>query len=346
MQTKENSFINKFISSIKDFEKYPEMAAKPLSKVIKYLLQLILIFTILVTIISVYDISKDIKTGVEYFKNQVPDVNFADNELKVSTEEKIVIQPHNILNLIIINTNDINEEEVNNYIKDIKNYDAGAIFLKDKLIINIDIQTIEYSYKDIANIYNIGNMTKQDMINYFTGTNAIMIYISVFIISFIWLFITYLTSIVFDILALSAIGYVTALILKLRIKVIAMIKISMHALTLPIILNLIYIILQVVFNFKIKYFDIMYIAVTYIYIITAILMIKSDLIKRGQELTKILEEEQKIKQELERQKEEQEEKDKEERKKKEEKENKKQEKKEKEKTKKDEGLQGEPQGQA
>lgn len=346
MQTKENSFINKFISSIKDFEKYPEMAAKPLSKVIKYLLQLILIFTILVTIISVYDISKDIKTGVEYFKNQVPDVNFADNELKVSTEEKIVIQPHNILNLIIINTNDINEEEVNNYIKDIKNYDAGAIFLKDKLIINIDIQTIEYSYKDIANIYNIGNMTKQDMINYFTGTNATMIYISVFIISFIWLFITYLTSIVFDILALSAIGYVTALILKLRIKVIAMIKISMHALTLPIILNLIYIILQVVFNFKIKYFDIMYIAVTYIYIITAILMIKSDLIKRGQELTKILEEEQKIKQELERQKEEQEEKDKEERKKKEEKENKKQEKKEKEKTKKDEGLQGEPQGQA
>ena len=48
----------------------------------------------------------------------------------------------------------------------------------------------------------------------------------------------------------------------------------------------------------------MYIGVTYIYIIAAILMIKSDLIKRGQELTKIIEEEKRVKAQLERKREE------------------------------------------
>ena len=62
----------------------------------------------------------------------------------------------------------------------------------------------------------------------------------------------------------------------------------------------------------------MYIGVAYIYIVTAILMIKSDLIKRGQELTKIIEEEKRVKAELERQK--QEEKQKEEQRKREDKE--------------------------
>ena len=305
MQTKENSFIKKIISSIKDFEKYPEMAVKPFSMVISYLIKLMLIFTFVVTIISVYNVSININNGIEYFKNEIPNIEFVNNKLKVDSEEKIVVTPNTILDLIIIDTNELSEEQIQSYKEEANKYDTSAIMLKDKVIINTGSGTIQYEYEKIANMYNLGNMTKQEMLNYFTGTNLSMLYVGIFIISFIWLFIAYLISVFFDSLIFGIIGYVTALILRLQIKFVAMIKLAIHALTLPVILNLIYIIVQALFNFEIKYFDVMYIGVAYIYIITAILMIKSDLIRRGQELTKIIEEEKKVKAELERQEEEQ-----------------------------------------
>lgn len=342
MQTKENSFINKFISSIKDFEKYPEMASKPFSTVINYLIKLMLIFTFIVTTISIYNVSKNINNGIEYFKNEIPNVEYVNNKLKVDSQEKISIKPNMVLNLIIIDTNDITEEQIESYKKEIENYDASAILLKDKAIINTVSGIIQYEYKDISNMYNIGNMTKEDMLNYFTGTNLSMLYVAIFIISYIWLFIAYLISVLFDSLIFGVIGYITALILRLRIKFIAMLKLAMHALTLPILLNLIYIVVQELFEFEIKYFEVMYIAVSYIYIITAILMIKSDLIKRGQDLAKIIEEEQKVKEELEKQKEEQKE---EEKKRKSEDKEENEQNKEKQEEKEDDNVGQEPQGE-
>ena len=71
----------------------------------------------------------------------------------------------------------------------------------------------------------------------------------------------------------------------------------------------------------------MYIAISYIYIITAILLIKTDVIRKSRELAKIIEEQEKVRQELERQEEE--------RKKEEEKKEKEKEEKQKEKQKED-----------
>ncbi len=99
-------------------------------------------------------------------------------------------------------------------------------------------------------------------------------------------------------------GYFTAIILRMHLRFSAMCKISAYSLTLPIILNGIYLLLNTFLNFEIKYFEMMYIAIAYIYIITAILMIKSDIMKNQQELMKILQEQERVREELERKKEE------------------------------------------
>lgn len=342
MQTKEPSFISKLISSIKDFEKYPEMAAKPFNTVLKYLLILIAIFTLIVSIVSVYNISKNLKNGIEYFKDEIPNVSYIDNKLNVESEEVIKIKnENNIVDLIIINTNDITEDEVNKYTRELEGYTSGVILLRDKLIINMGNGTINYSYEKLSEIYNIGNMTKQDMLEFFEGSNLVMLYIGIFIMTYIYLFMAYLISTLFDAVILSIIGYITCLLLRLRVKFIAMFKISIYALTLPIILNLLYIIIQTLFAFEIKYFEIMYIAVAYIYIVAAILMIKSDILKKQQELTKIIEEQEKVKQQLEREKEEQKQKEEEEKRKKED--EKQRQKKEKKENKDGDELGGEPQ---
>ena len=109
-----------------------------------------------------------------------------------------------------------------------------------------------------------------------------------------------------DAILLAILGYMTAILLRLRLKFSAMCHMAVHSLTLPILLNLGYMILQTFTGFQIKYFEAMYVGVAYIYIIAAILMIKSDVMKKQQELAKIIEEQEKVKEEMERQKEEEE----------------------------------------
>lgn len=342
-EKKKISFFANIKNCICNLEKYPEMAARPFNTVLKYWLKVIAIFTIVVSIVSIYGISKDLNSGIEYFKNEIPDLEFKDNKLSLKTDETVKVEnEESFIKKLIIDTNDITDEQIEEYKTEIGKSQTGALLLTDKIIVNTGSGLVEYSYETIAKSYNIGNMTKDDMINYFSGSNLVMIYGGIFIMSYLYLFIAYLFSTLLDAFILGTLGYVTALLLRLKIKYVAMIKTAIHALTLPIILNLIYIVVQSLFGFEIKYFEIMYIAVAYIYIIAAILMIKSDFVKKGQELNKIIEEQQRVKEELERQKEEQKQKEEEEQRKKEQ--EKKDKKGKKEKKDNNDGLEEEPEG--
>ena len=78
--------------------------------------------------------------------------------------------------------------------------------------------------------------------------------------------------------------------------------ISIYALTLSIILSTIYTAVYSLTGFVIEYFNAMYLLIAYIYVIAAILIIKSDIIKQHVELQKIYKVEAQVKKELEEQK--------------------------------------------
>lgn len=345
-EEKETSFFKKVIISIKNFEKYPELASKNYKVVLSYLIKLLAIFTIIVSLASIFTLSKEIDSCLEFVKNEVAEFSFKDNQLNI--ESKIEKQNlSNLINTVIIDTNNITDETLENYKNTLQKNEIGIAFLKDKLLIKTQVTNgiIEYSYSAITDTYKIQEFNKQEMLQYFSGSNLILIYIGIFIFTFIYMFLIYITSIWLDIILLAAFGYVTALLMRMRIKFIAMCKIAIHSLTLPIILNAIVILVETFTNFKIKYFEIMYIGIAYIYIITAILMIKSDIIKNKQELEKIIEEQEKVRQELEKQKEEEErQKEEQKRKKQKDKENENNRKKEKSKEK-DKNVGNEPQGE-
>lgn len=88
-------------------------------------------------------------------------------------------------------------------------------------------------------------------------------------------------------------------IVNINLKYKSVYNISVYALTLSIILYMIYIALNVLTGFYIRLFDIAYNAISYIYIATAILMIKSDLTKQQIEVTKIVEVQKQIQEEKE-----------------------------------------------
>lgn len=117
------------------------------------------------------------------------------------------------------------------------------------------------------------------------------------VISFVYLFIIYALEILIDVLLLSVVGYLLTKIVGVRFKYKSIFNMGIYALTLSIILYLLYIIVNVFTTFNIKYFEIAYNAIAYIYMITAILTIKSDLIKQQIELQMIQNEQKKVREE-------------------------------------------------
>jgi len=303
----EMSFIKKVITSIKDFEKYTEIATQKVSDSFKYFLKLMVIFTILIVIASTYKSFNLISDMKEYLEKEIPNFSFEDNILKIDSEEPIRVEENKLLFAsFIIDAKDISNEQIEKYKKEISSYTTGILFLKDKVIIstNPKFGIIEYSYKDFMDEYNIENLTKQNILDYFSGGVLVSLLIGIFIVNFIYAFMMYLISTLVYIVLIAILGYFTAIITKIRLKFSAMFNMAIHAFTLPTILFLIYIIVNMFTGFEIIYFDIMYTGVAYIYIIAAILMIKSDLIKRRQELEKIMEEQVKIAEEQKRKEEE------------------------------------------
>ncbi len=135
------------------------------------------------------------------------------------------------------------------------------------------------------------------------------IYAMFIIISLVYLFIIYTLEILIDVLLLSVVGYLVTKIVNVKFKYRSIFNMSIYALTLSILLYLIYTIVNIFTMFTVKYFDIAYNAIAYIYMITAILTIKSDLIKQQIELQMIQKEQKKVKEENREEKEKKEEKE-------------------------------------
>lgn len=343
---KEVSFFKKLIMSIKDFEKYPELASKRWTVVLTYLAKLLAIFVIIASFASVYSLAEQLQSGLQYVKEELPDFTFTNNELKMEQEEAILYENvDKLFDTIIIDTKEVNDETLSLYKEKVQKASNGIVLLKDKALVKTNVTNgiVEYAYSSISETYQINEFNKQQVLEYFSGTNLALIYIGIFAMISIYMFILYFISIWLDIILLGTLGFFTALILRLRLRFSAMCKIAVHSLTLPILLNAVVILIETFTSFKIQYFDIMYIGIAYIYIITAILMIKSDVIKNQKELVKIIEEQEKVRQELEKQKEEEETKKEEQKREKEKEEQRKKEKKKQEDENKNVG--DEPQGE-
>ena len=245
------------------------------------------------------------------------------------------INDEEALQIIIINTNAENELE-NEYKNKINKYENGIVLLSNKVIYKNSMlsKNIEYSYEDILNSYNIQEFDKQDILDFVNSINGIGVYSGFTLFITIYLFIIYFISTLIDALMLGILGFILARVIGIKIKFKATFNIGIYALTLPIILNLIYLVINSFTGFTIRYFGWMYNTISYIYVIVAILIIKTDLINRQMELMKILQEQEKVKKEIE----EKEQKEKEQKERDEHKENKDNNEKQKKKDKEDNGI--------
>ena len=323
-ETKKIHFFKRIIIAIKDFDQYQDFAIENISEAIKYFLKLMIIFAIIISIGFSVRFNKILNDGTAYLKNALPNFTFLDNTLNFELEEPIYIQNENpLFNVIIIDTITQDENQKQKVIEELNTYGTGIVFFKDKVVLKGQGTSgiaVTYNYTDIQKQYEFGNFNKENIVNLLTNGNIIKVTIVFFVITCIYMFFVYIWLGFLDVLLLSILGYVISRLFRLRLKFGPIFNISTYALTLSILLNAIYIVINVLTGFEIKYFGIMYNTISYIYLITAIILIKSDIIKKQTEFMRVVEEQEKIKLELERKKAEEEERRKEEESKKEEKE--------------------------
>lgn len=348
MEKEKLSFFKKVKTSIFDFDGYQVLAAERISRTIGYIVLLILIFSLIISITLTYQFNGLVGKAREYINNEIAEIKYENYELSVITksgEEITEINTDDFINAkIIISTENADEEKIQENIDKIESSPIGILILKDKILIKNEFSTklIEYSYKTISEQYNINKIDKTEILSMLSGQTVYNFLIAFATTILIYMFIVYLSSILIDILLLVLLAYIVTRISGLRLKYSAIYNIAAYSLTLPLILNMIYFVVNRLTGFTIEYFSIMYRAIASIYIITAILMIKSDVIKKQIELNKIIEEQEKVKEEIKRKEEEKKQREEQEKRQKEKEEKQKKEKKER---KKEEGEVGEtPEG--
>lgn len=180
------------------------------------------------------------------------------------------------------------------------------------LIVSI-IMSILFSYKFsefINNEEQIQIMTNQlheaagfdvkaieDAIQVIKTSDNATLYTELTIFAFIYFFCGFFIYNLISALIVSVIGLIISRLARIKLKYKPIYIMSIYALTLSIVLNCIYMVVNILTGFTIDYFSIVYDVLAYIYIVTAILIIKTDFIEQQRELIKIIEEQRKVKKE-------------------------------------------------
>lgn len=293
-------FFKRVWLAITDFDKYGVLAAENMSVAVMYLLKIILILAIVISGIFVYQFHNSFQGATNYFEKNIDQVQYADGSLEINQGNKIEIQNEDaVVPYILIHTG-ATQEEIKDYQDDLRGYATGLLILKDKIIYRNELlnQNMEYSYSNIAQNYQIGEFDKQGALDFISQIDKVSLYTSIFIIMLICSFIMYLTTTFVDIMMLALLGFIVGRIAGMKIRFRATFNIGVYALTLPILLNIIYVIINAFTGFTISYFQWMYTTISYIYVIVSILMIKADFINKQAELMKIIEEQERVREEM------------------------------------------------
>lgn len=297
-----NSFFKKVIISIKDFDKYNIFAEETVGQALIYLLKMILIFSLIVTLASTYKFYKMLKNIIANLDNQIYSIEYQNNELKINNNEKTIFyDDEGLIGEILIDTSDLTEEQIEQYKSSLNSSETTnqILLLKDKVYIkNSNLSGVnENNYDTLFSKYNIESFNKEDILKYYYNNKG-SIYITITLIIFAYMFMVYITNVLLDSLLMGVLCFITAKFAKMKLTYTASFNIAVHSLTLSLILNMIYIVINVFTGFTIRYFQVMYTAIAYVYIVTAVLMIRADYIKRQLDVQKIESEQEKINDEL------------------------------------------------
>lgn len=302
-KTKKQGFFKNVKNSIFNFDSYQEFAMQDMKKGIFYFLKLSILFSVVISIVfAALQVTVTVPNVKKFIEGDIPNFSYSNGTLDLQSEEPVTIDKIADDVLIIADTKELDDAKINEYKDKINLYEIGVLILKDKIYLKnaytlSEIQEMKLS--DIESVYGKSEFTKQDILNDMNSINMISLCISLVLTVFLGFFLIFVFMSILDIIILALLSNIIAMLSRVKMKASALVNISIHAMTLPIVLLLAYAVVLLTTGFEIKYFNIMYRGISYIYVFTAIFLIRQNLIKQQIELTTIVQKQQELKKELE-----------------------------------------------
>ena len=294
------NFFKRIKIAIFKLEDYGIFLGEKFKVSLKYFLLLILLLSIVMAALDVYELSKMINKAYQYVQSELPE--FTYNEGTLAFSENVDAYDSEYEFKLLINTNqNVNDEKLKEYKTQIYDGEYGIIALKDKFIYIVNGFEAEYSYQEFLETSSLEIKNKEDLENLFSQFGIPAMSTTFFVMDLIIIYISNLLTIFTDLLLIALFGLIAARFCGMKFKVLPMFSLSIYSLTLSIVLTAIYSIIYGLTGFVINYFSVMYLLIAYVYIIAAILMIKYDLIKQHFELEKIMEVQKQVHEELKKQ---------------------------------------------
>ena len=295
---KKINFFQRLKIAIFNLDEYGIFIEEKVKVAIKYMFIIVVFASMILSIIMTMEYSKELSKGLEYFQNEFPNFKFEGTNLKLDNYVEGYDEEYNV-KIIADTTDDLEKEKINEYLKQAKDNGITLVVLADKIIYkSYDIQN-EYTYEYLNSTFDIENSSKEDILaqyNKMGGNRAVII--TGGIISFLILTLENIIQIITYIFIVAFVGIIAGRLCGIGMQYSVAINLAIYSLTVPVICELIYAIILNLTGFEIKYFEAMYLMIAYVYMIAAILIIKTDLNKQAKDLMRIKSVEEQIKDEL------------------------------------------------
>ena len=277
-ETKKIGFFKRVKMSIFDLEKYTIFLNEKLSIALKYFLKLLLILVAIFSITTTVQFVQRIDVLFNYVKNEFPNFEYKDGTLSVDSFVNAYDKTYDAK--LIVDTGDVAEEKITEYNDLAEENGISAVMLKDKIFIRANGVSAELKYSELLNSTGITSLTKETVVNKYNESGFMFqIGISIFLYSFMVLYVEYLLVVLENILIVALFGWIASKVIGIKLKFSKAFAIAIYGLTLSNLINILYSIIASFTTFEIKYFSLMYFIIGYIYMMAVIFMNKADIIE-------------------------------------------------------------------
>ena len=291
-------FLTRVKKAIVNFEEYQNFSTEEIWIGVKYFIKLMIIFALVLTIVFTYRSYILLNDGINLFEEKFPDFRVENNELIVDYEGDVfILEDENQYFAVIAASGKTQIEDIDFD----TNHEMVVIMLQDRIVIQSRVLTAvigtpQITYEEgLQNRFDMDEITKQTVLETARQANWTGFYGMFFAIGFISHLSVYGVLTLVDVILISILGFLVNRMFRINLRYLPILNMSLHAITLPVILAMVYFSINMLTGFEIRFFRLAYDAIAYIYILTAIIMIKSDFTKKQMELIKIVEVQKEVK---------------------------------------------------
>ena len=284
------------------------MAAEGVKRAVIYLIILSAIFTIFVVVDALIETKTLLGDFSQYVQENIPEFSYDQGKLKMEIQETMVINDVQYpgIDRIVIDTLAENNEQKAKVENDNTIIGMTVFLFDDKILLKTKTESEQtssqpYTYAEFIEAYvgkDIEKFNKEELVQYLGDEKVMSIYIKGAVLIYFVLFAGVITVGLMNVLQVAILGWITTMIARIKMRFSAIYSMAVYSLTLPMILNIVYLVINYFTEFTIEYFQVAYIAIAYIYLAASIFILKDDFIKKMQEVEKIKQEQLKVREEI------------------------------------------------